>query len=473
MEFKKTKVALLMPEFKTGFALNSAPLGLSYIGAILTNNHFFTRGYNLQYDRNIPIKAFKLIGISATSAMIAAANQLAKQIKKLNPEAYLVIGGAHATALGKRVLMENPIFDSAIIKEGEYPMLALAESLERDKNNLAHIPNLIYRQRGKIYQNQEFYFTKNLDDLPYPAKKIFNTNRYPDPIQAYGDIIASRGCPFKCSNCKPGLDNISPYRLRNYRKVVDELEYCLKTYRVKHFTFSDSELAGPKKWVINFCQEIIDRNLKITFSCNGRTDQVDEEVLRYLKRAGCVFIGYGVESGSDKVLDQILKKGINLEQTKKIIDQTVKLGIGTGTWFMIGVPGETKADVEKSIEFAKQLNASTIEINIATPWPDTGFYKIAKNNGWLTTEKWQDYNEKNTSVINNPAFPPLEIIRTFNLFKKKMAQAGWRVDEKNNRMYHPKFLSRLIKLNIIQVLKRGLSKSDLIKIKNLLIKKHL
>lgn len=456
-----------MPFFKKGFSLNSIPLNLAYLAAVLKEKGFAVQGFNLQHDRfgQKEISRFDVFGLSATSPMIEEAAQVAKKIKTTKKKAFVVLGGAHATALQEKILKVYPSFDALVYGEGERPLLELVQSLE-NKQSLGKVPNLIFRQGKRIKKNKQICFLADLDELPFPAKEVFDVSHYPDPVQAHGDIIASRGCPFKCTNCKPGLDKISRYRLRKVAKVVDELELLKKKYGVRHFSFSDSELAGPKKWVMALCQEIMRRKLKITFSCNGRTDQVDEEVIKNLKKAGCVFIGYGIESGSQRVVSNLLKKGIDLKKAKKIIKLTMENGIGVGTWFMIGIPGEKWEDIKKSINYAKKMEALTIEINIATPWPETGFFEMAKKNHWLLSKDFSTFNEKNKAVISTPYLSAEEVLEAFQQFKKEMKSAGWKVDEKSNRLYHPNFLPKTVKLNFSQIIHRGVQLSDFKKMLN-------
>ncbi|EKD49932.1 MAG: magnesium-protoporphyrin IX monomethyl ester (oxidative) cyclase [uncultured bacterium] len=455
------KIALVMPEFHVGLVQNSIPLNLAYIGAVLREDGFDVSCFNLQQEdiKKIDFSKFDVIGITITSSMFPDALNTIKTIKE-NSKAIIVAGGAHATAEPEKIITKKEI-DVAIYGEGEYTMRdicrAVAEGRSFDK-----IKGLAFKNSlGKIVKNPPRPILKDLDTLPFPAKDLFDVTNYPDKKTAYGDIIATRGCPFKCTNCKPGLDLIAPYRIRKVEKVVDELEENIKRYGVKHFTFSDSELAGPPKWTINLCKEIINRKLKITFSCNGRTDQVNKEVLTYLKRAGCVFIGYGIESGSEHILNDILKKGINLDQTRKVIDMTVKSGIGTGSWFMIGIPGEKKEDIVKSVSYAKTLNASTIELSIATPWPATGFYETCKKNGWLVTEDYTKYNDKYTSVISTPWLSAKDVVKGLWFFIDEMKKDGWKVDKKTCRMYHPHFFLRTVRTSFAAVMKRGIQMGDI------------
>lgn len=465
MKENNFKTALVVPPFMEGFKLESIPLNLSYLGAVLHENGFPVQGFNLNVeDRQIEDFAdFNLIGTTVVTATFPKALNFLEKIRQVNPDVFTVLGGPHATSCPEECL-RSPVVDAVIAQEAEYPFLSLVQTLASGERKLAAVPNLVYRDSGGVVKNETAKPLLDLDRLPFPDKDIFDASFYASKQKAYGDIIASRGCPFRCTNCKPGLDRISPYRLRRPEKVVDEIEYLIKRYGVRHFTFSDSELVGPKGWVLKFCQELLTRRVKITFSCNGRTDQANAEVLKNLKKAGCVFIGYGVESGSQGVLDNILKKGINLEQTEEIVDLTTSLGIGVGAWFMIGIPGEAWEDVLQTIDFAKKLNASIVEVNIATPWPDTGFYQICRENGWLGETDWSQYNEKQFTAIETPYLTREQVKAAFDLFRGELLKSGWRGDVTKTRFFHPHFVWRTLRSGLGAVWQRGLQTEDFVKL---------
>lgn len=459
------KTALVVPQFMEGFKLESVPLNLSYLGAVLRRNGFPVRGFNLNVEERQPeeFADFDLIGVSVVTATFPKALRFLEKVRAVNPAAFVVLGGPHATSCPQECL-RSPLVDAVLIQEAEYPFLRLAQTLASGERNLAAVPNLVYREGAHLVQNELAKPLLDLDQLPFPDKDIFDASFYASKQKAYGDIIATRGCPFRCTNCKPGLDHVSPYRLRRPEKVVDELEFLLKKYGLRHFTFSDSELVGPSGWVLKFCRELLSRRVRLTFSCNGRTDQANAEVLRALKKAGCVFIGYGVESGSQSVLDNILKKGINLEQTEEIVDLTTSLGIGVGAWFMIGIPGETWEDIGQTISFAKKLNASIIEVNIATPWPDTGFYQICRKNGWLGETDWSQYNEKQFAAIETPYLSRGQVKAAFDLFRGELLKSGWRSDATQTRFFHPHFVWRTLQSGLGAVWQRGLQVEDFVKL---------
>ena len=458
-------IALVMPKFSEGFSLDSIPLSLSYIGAVLKREGYMVDGYNLQYDIFDDPSYYQLIGISTTSAMIDSAIKLARDIKKSSKPVTIVLGGAHVSAVKDEVLKYEEI-DYAIYGEGEVPLLALINVINTGSESLSDVPNLIYRDEfGNKKISQKYYSIKDLDDLPFPDKGIFDVSNYPDKVQAYGDIIGTRGCPFKCTNCKPGLDGTGRFRWRSPASIVKEMIFLESKFKVNHFSFSDSELIGIRRsWNEELLTLLISNKNKFTFSGNAYAKNFDRNLLIKFKQAGCVFLGVGVESGSQDVIDNILQKGIDLKDTKTLIETSTDIGIPTGAWFMVGMPGETKNDIKKTIDFAKDLGALIVEVNIATPWPDTGFYYTSKKNGWLTSEVWSDYNEKKKSYISTPYLSDIEVVEYFELVLESLIKYGWKFEKGANRLYHPDFLWLTIKMNIGRVISRGVSMSDIRKL---------
>lgn len=467
MNENEFRTALVVPQFKEGFKLESIPVNLSYLGAVLSENGFLVRGYNLNLEDCLPeeFADFDLIGVTVVTATFAKALKFLEKVRAVNSHVFTVLGGPHPTARPEDCLVPG-LVDAVMICESEHPLLKLVQTLSSGSGDLESVPNLVYRHGSNIIRNALNPIVPDLDSLPFPNKDIFDPACYESKQKAFGDIIASRGCPFRCTNCKPGLDRIAPYRLRRPERVVDEIEFLMKRYGIRHFTFSDSELVGPRGWVLKFCDEIIRRGVRITFSCNGRTDQANEEVLKALKKAGCIFIGYGAESGSQRVLDDVLKKGINLERTREIVNMTTSLGIGVGTWFMIGIPGETWEDVLKTIDYSRTLNASIIEVNIATPWPDTGFYDVCKLNGWSISEDWASYNEKSYAAIETPYLSRAQVSQAFDLFREGLLVRGWKSDVTQTRFFHPHFILRTVSSGISSVLRRGVQREDFVKMSN-------
>jgi anaerobic magnesium-protoporphyrin IX monomethyl ester cyclase len=256
--------------------------------------------------------------------------------------------------------------------------------------------------------------------------------------------------------------------------VIDEMKFFTEKYKVRHFVFSDSELTGPKSWTSQFCEQIKKKKLSVTFNCNARVDQLDKNLLKKLYSAGCVYISYGIESGCQRVVDELLHKNISLDYAREIVAETIKAGIPVGVWFMIGMPGEKPDEILQTIKYAKniaKLGCLTVEMNVLTPWPGTEFYNIVKKNNWLISDNWNEYNEKESSVIKTPYLAPDQISHFYDIFKKEFRNLGWRQSPDGARFYHPHFFVKMIKLGLRKLFIRGIRIEDIKRFYNMIMGK--
>jgi radical SAM superfamily enzyme YgiQ (UPF0313 family) len=202
------------------------------------------------------------------------------------------------------------------------------------------------------------------------------------------------------------------YRARSARNVVDEMELCVKKYRPGEIFFDDDTFTIGKKRVLDICRQILDRNLPVVWSCMGRTDTVDEEMLAEMRKAGCRKIKFGVETGSSRLMADI-KKGLDLDKVTEAFDAARAVGMEVHGTFMIGLPGETRDTVRETVELACSTPMDSIQFSIATPFPGTEFYTHCADNGWLVTEDWEDYDGNFGSVVSYPQLSKAEIEELF------------------------------------------------------------
>ncbi len=386
------KICLINPKYEQGQRAHRIPLGLSYIAAVLKQAGHYVKGYNLDVDPEPDFKGFEVIGIYVSTPMAEAVVPVIRRAAEVSK---VILGGPHISAnpnFAKRLGVEG------IAGEGEYAMLKVI--------------------------GENVVLPSSLDDIPFPAKKVFDHGNYKDERFAYAAIIASRGCPFKCKNCQPGLRKIAKYRVRSPENVVKEMIELNLNHDVKDFSFEDSELIISKQWALKFCDELDKAfNGKITFQGNARLNQLGGDVLARLKRAGCKRLGIGLESGSQRVLDKCLNKGIRLDKDLPNLSKIKRYGIESHVWIMIGIPGETEQDVRKTMEMVLGLDVSTVEINIATPWPGTDFYTEAKQKGWLVEGQ---FDEKRRSYFNTPYLTSEMTEQLLEDFKDHLRLNGWR-----------------------------------------------
>lgn len=249
----------------------------------------------------------------------------------------------------------------------------------------------------------------NLDSLPYPAYDMLPMEKYGGTIY----VVTSRGCPFQCIFCYKDMYG-AKYRVRSVDNVLRELECLVNDYEISHIGFLDLEFALDKERVVNLCNCMIERGLKISWSCGCRADMVDFEMLKIMKEAGCSSITFGIETGIDKILKKI-KKGIKLQDSKNAVLWARKAGIKTiGTNFIIGWPSETREDIEKSYKFFRNLGSDTINCSISIPYPRTSLNESASiGNNW-------DDVLKSAGTVGN-SFTKKEIIMLKKRINHRMA----------------------------------------------------
>ncbi|MDP2909882.1 MAG: radical SAM protein, partial [bacterium] len=309
--------------------------------------------------------------------------------KRSNKKIFIVLGGPHVHLFPKETAGLKEV-DFVIRGEGEIPFLSLLEALE-ERGQLSQVKGLVYKNKGEIIENPVGDFIENLDELPYPARELLPVKKYSSILGA-GRIVTtmftSRGCPFQCAFCdRPHLGK--KFRARSAQSVVDEMGVCLDL-GIEEILIYDDTFTVDRRRVLDICGEIAKRGLKFVWDIRARVDTVDEEVLSALKKAGCQRIHFGVESGTEKILE-VLNKKITLGQIEKAFKLAKAAGIETLAYFMIGAPTETKEDIYQTINFAKKLNPDFVHITILTPYPATVIYRQALEQGVIKNDYWREF----------------------------------------------------------------------------------
>ena len=212
-------------------------------------------------------------------------------------------------------------------------------------------------------------------------------------------MLTSRGCPYGCTFCiSSHVMEGMKWRTRSINNVIDEIKYVIDKYGVKEINIDDPTFTISKERVIEFCNALIKNKIRILWTCNGRVDNVDDEMLKIMRKAGCKMIRYGIESASPKVLASI-RKGITIEQMKKAFRLTQKHGILALGGFMFGFLTDTKETIEATIQLAKELKPDLIQASLAMAYPGTKLYEEAKNQGKIIAKNWTDYDMTHGPVI--------------------------------------------------------------------------
>ncbi len=353
-----------------------------------------------------------VIGFSSMTYNSHRAMKLAETIKKEFSWILTLCGGHHPTTMQDNLRLESS-FDFFISGEGEYTLFELIEKYRKSGKNikdfkkdyavLEKIDGILYNKKGKIVSTKARKLIENLDELPFPARELFDNDLYLPPPSQYKrrplfHMVAFRGCSFSCTFCSNNSVFGKVIRSRSPEKIIDEIKYLKKQYGAKEIAFWDDTITTNRKWLIEFCKLLISSKLNILWSCYSRVDTVSLEILKLMKKAGCWNIFYGYESGNQELLD-IIKKGITLDQIRMTNAWTKKAGIEIRASFMLALPGETPQMGRKTIEFAKELNPHYAQFCITTPYPGTELYSIAEKYGKL------DYTFSKYSIWN-PVFIP-------------------------------------------------------------------
>jgi anaerobic magnesium-protoporphyrin IX monomethyl ester cyclase len=325
----------------------------------------------------------------------------------------IVVTGAHVTAFPRESLELSADIDYILAGEYEFSLRQLCDALRTNPANpaLDGIPGLGRRRAGEILVPAAKAVIDNLDDLPFPAWRQFPIrgracwDSYWDNIcqlKPAAQMHASRGCPFHCNFCVWNAVMYGQRKVRTFSpaRVCDEMEALVREFRVREIYFDDDNFTGSKPHVLALCAEIKRRGLDRTvkWSAMGDIMVCDEPMLAAMADAGCIALKFGVESGDPAILKNICKP-VNLDKALRMAARAARLGIKTHATFSVGLLGETRESMQKTLDFAKALDVDTIQISITTPFPGTVFYDQVKEQGLLTSTAWHDFDGQNTSVV--------------------------------------------------------------------------
>jgi anaerobic magnesium-protoporphyrin IX monomethyl ester cyclase len=385
------------------------PLGLASLAAVLEENGHSVRiidasalGASLSWvQHEIRKEQPNIVGVTSTTPTIQEALAIVEAAKDGCPSAITIVGGPHVTFLPVETLRECSQLDVVCVGEGERTILELTQAIEH-KASLSKVRGIVYRSGDHIIKTPPQPLIDDLDSLPFPARHLLPMDRYTilGKKAIIGHLMTSRGCPFNCTFCASSLLFGKRFRGRSPKNVVDEIEQVVSEYDPESIEFSDDEFTLDRKRVGGICDEIRRRGLSIIWACSSRVDVISRELLQKMRAAGCFFIYYGVESGSQRILN-LMRKGITMEQVIDAIRWTKEVGIETLASYIIGFPDETEEDIGKTIALAKKLDTDYAQFSLATPYPGTELYSSAKEKGLLLTEDWSQYTAGKPIILNN------------------------------------------------------------------------
>ena len=354
------------------------PLGVLYLASSLEKEHVSAEildigAENIDLNRLkniITEKRPREIGFTTMTANLRGTVQAAEFIKQNFPEIKLILGGAHISADNDFINRFAHLFDVGIAGEAETVLPAIINKMKTNQ------------PVEKFYQGVP---VQDLDSLPFPAREKLQHVKY----KKGAHIFSSRGCPFKCVFCsRPALSD--KMRFRDPMKILDEMEEIYKQGET-FFMFADDTLTLKKDHIIGICQEILKRGMKITWTAITRADMLDEDIVKLMKKAGCLEVTLGVESGSERIRNEIIKKNLSTEAIVKAAKLCNKNRVNVNAFLMLGFPTETREDIEKTMQFYKTARYNIVGVHISLPLPGAALFETAKSENKISIDTIDQY----------------------------------------------------------------------------------
>lgn len=417
--FKKSKISVAVPLLPYASLANLAAVLLEEKQEVKILDLRLSEYPLLDLKKCIGSFSPDYIGITFTTPLFKEASNLVSYIKKLNKEIKIIAGGPHISALFYESIKEVD-FDIVVVGEGEETIREIAQN-----KKLNEIKGILYRDCGKIETNKPRELIQDIDNLPFPAWHLFDLSKYKTPRisckrNPVGPLETSRGCTYGCVYCSKCTFK-RQFRKKSVERVVKDIEQMLRA-GFKEIHILDDMFSTDLERAKKICDEIINRKLCFTWSLiNGiRVDRVDEELLKKLKQAGCYRIAFGVESGDESVL-KIINKGITLPKIRMAFKLANKVGIESVAFCMMGLPGDTKESMQKTIDLMKEVKPTMPKTSILLPLPGTPLFEEWDKKGLILTKKWEDYSfHSSKRVYRHPNLTDEEIFTYYKKFWREL-----------------------------------------------------
>lgn len=413
------------------------PLGLCYLGAKLEAAGYRVEAFNLF---NIPFEEVDLkrlancdvIGLSILTWNRIASFKIVKEVKKINPNIKVIAGGIHCQTLYGQLLKNFPI-DLIAIEEADGIVVDMIRSLEGSVDKKS-IPGVAFLEEGNVVLNEgKVPLTQQqLDDLPMPQYEYFLNNESTTSF-----MITSRGCGFHCTFCSTTVYWGNVWRAHSVARTIREIEYVLSRFpKVTFIHFHDDQFCLDNKRVTDLCKEIVNRRLKFSWYCSTRVHPVGDEMLEWMKKAGCEYIIFGVESGSDQQIRNMNKR-ITTEQIRDTFARTRKHGIRPEVFLLLGIPGESEQTVADTCKLLDEIEVSAWEVAILRIFPNTKIYELAVSQGLVDDEYWLTDNPAPIYTYEHPYDRLKQMANTIVLHCAKRNKLGFVKFVAGHAMKHP------------------------------------
>jgi anaerobic magnesium-protoporphyrin IX monomethyl ester cyclase len=409
----KARVALVNPPYPPEAGQSVfLPLGLGYLAAVLEREGYRvdildcqTTKFNTQtLEDKLRSLNPDIVGVTSATVTYLPALDVLKTAKAAVPKALTLMGGPHVSILDKEALIDSGNLDIVVRGEGEQTILELAQLVSDDNlQELNKVQGITYQKNVEIIHTLDRPFMTDIDALPYPAHKHFDTNRYKLFGVNYMPIITSRGCPSACTFCLARKMCGHVFRGRSPSKVVDELEWLRDEFGAGAYAFYDDTFTFDIKRAFAICDEMQSRNIDLPWDCRTRVDRVSKKLLAKLKATNCQLIHFGVESGSPEML-KLMRKGTTVELNAQAIRWAKEAGISVAVSLVIGYPTETPEMLQQTIDFLHKTKPDYVYMCEAVPYPGTELASFIENLGLEIPKDWNQYREE-TQIFTNTLLP--------------------------------------------------------------------
>ncbi len=392
----------------------SPPIGMAYIASSLLEAKIDVRcvdstgeapfqkniivgtdlySYGLSVDEIVQkVGSSDVIGVSVGfSNTWPLAKEIIRKIRKQNPGSWIICGGEHITAIPEFCLSDCPEIDICVLGEGDETMVALVQA-KKQNGDLALVKGIYYNDNGAIKKNERRGRIKEIDQIPWPAWHLIPLENYLSNGLGYGinpgrsmPLLATRGCPFRCTFCSnPTMWN-AKWQARDVRDVLDEIQHYVEKYGAQNIDFYDLTTVIRKDWIIEFCKGAIARNLNVRWQMPSgtRSEALDAEVLELMSQAGVQHLVYAPESGSDRTLKEVKKK-IDLDKMTDSVRAAMRFGIKVKLNIVIGFPKDTKMDIFKTYLFLIKMayvGVTDVIVNTFMPYPGSELFESLLKEG--------------------------------------------------------------------------------------------
>jgi anaerobic magnesium-protoporphyrin IX monomethyl ester cyclase len=407
------------------------PLGLAYLAGILRREKAEVRILDLLMTRYSPdllrreLREFQphVVGATCSTVNFKAASRILKLCKNFDSGMVTLIGGPHASFVAADLIEEAPWIDVVVMGEGDQTVVELVKALE-DGSDLAQVAGIAFRKNGRAVVNAPRPLIKDLDSLPLPARDLLPVSKY-RALRVPCTVITSRGCPFGCIFCSAPKMFGRGVRYRNPKLVVDEIEMIHRELGFQEINIVDDTFTVKEPHVQAICQGMRDRNLKITWSVYSRVDTINPRMLNTMREAGCNWVCFGLESGSQKILDTI-KKRITTDKSREGIKMAIDSGLNVLASFILGLPGENPETAGQTVSLAKELFDTykvSYGFHLLAPMPGTEVRERADEYGIrILTQNWSRYNA-NRPVAETTTFSAGQMMDIVNAYEHDVSEA--------------------------------------------------